>query len=70
MERLRGLRVAGQGKAHHRIDGLGVKPQDRVVWLYSKKRSFVVGCAVRRVPAVIVRVCKRRIMLRVFLKGG
>lgn len=46
-----------------------MKPGDRVIWLYSKKRSFVVGCRVQRVPGVIIRVCKRRIRLKVFLLG-
>ena len=46
-----------------------MKPGDRVIWLYSKKRSFVVGCGVQRVPGVIIRVCKRRIRLKVRLLG-
>jgi hypothetical protein len=46
-----------------------MKPGDRVIWLYSKKRSFVVGCGVQRVPGVIIRVCRRRIRLRVLLLG-
>jgi hypothetical protein len=29
----------------------------------------VVGCGVQRVPGVIIRVCKRRIRLKVFLLG-
>ena len=48
---------------------MDVKPGDRVIWLYSKKRSFVVGCGVQRVPGVIIRVCKRRIRLKVLLPG-
>ncbi len=40
-------------------------PGDRVIWLYSKKRSFIVGWRVQRIPAVIVRVCRRRIRLKV-----
>ena len=44
-------------------------PGDRVIWLYSRKRSFVVGCGVQRIPAVIIRICKRRIRLRVGLHG-
>ena len=46
-----------------------MKPGDRVIWLYLKKRSFVVGCGVRRIPGVIVRVCKRRIRLKMLLPG-
>ena len=40
---------------------------DRVIWLYSRKRSFVVGCGVQRIPGEVIRVCKRRIRLRVKL---
>jgi len=46
-----------------------MKPGDRVIWLYSKKRSFVVGCGVQRVPGVVIRACKRRIRLKVKLLG-
>jgi hypothetical protein len=42
-----------------------MKPGDRVIWLYSKKRSFVVGCRVQWVPGVVIRACKRRIRLKV-----
>ncbi len=42
-----------------------MKPGDRMIWLYSKKRSFVVGCGVQRVPGVVIRACKRRIRLKV-----
>ena len=61
--------MAGQGVAHYRIDGLDMKPGDRVIWLYSRKRSFMAGRGVERVPGVIVRVCRRRIRLKVFLPG-
>jgi hypothetical protein len=46
-----------------------MKPGDHVTWLYSRKRSFVVGCGVEHIPGVIVRVCKHRIRLRVSLLG-
>jgi len=46
-----------------------MKSGDCVIWLYSKKRSFVIGYGVQRIPAVIVRICKRRIRLKVFLLG-
>jgi hypothetical protein len=46
-----------------------MKPGDRVTWLYSRKRSFMVGCGVQRIPAVIIRVCRRRIRLEVLLPG-
>ena len=44
-----------------------LKPGDRVIWLYSKKRSFVVGCGVRRIPGEVIKVCSRRIRLNVRL---
>jgi len=50
-----------------RLTRTDMKPGDRVIWLYSKKRSFVVGCGVQRVPGVVVRLCKRRIRLKVKL---
>jgi len=46
-----------------------MKPGDRVIWLYSRKRSFVAGRGVQRVPGVIIRVCKRRIRLKVLSPG-
>ena len=46
-----------------------MKPGDRIIWLYSRKRSFVVGCGVQRVPGVVIRACKRRIRLKVRLLG-
>jgi hypothetical protein len=49
------------------IPATTMKPGDRVIWLYSKKRSFVVGCGVQRIPGVVVRLCKRRIRLKVKL---
>jgi hypothetical protein len=46
-----------------------MKPGDRVIWLYSRKRSFVVGCGVRRIPGEVMKVCRRRIRLKVLLHG-
>jgi hypothetical protein len=42
-----------------------MKPGDRVIWLYSKKRSFVTGWRLQRIPGVVIRVCKQRIRLKV-----
>lgn len=42
-----------------------MKPGDRVIWLYSKKRSFVAGWRLQRIPGVVIRVCKQRIRLKV-----
>jgi hypothetical protein len=44
-----------------------MKPGDRVIWLYSRKRSLVVGCGVQRIPGVVMRAYKSRIRLKVRL---
>ncbi len=54
---------------HSESGNAKMKAGDRVIWLYSKKRSFVVGYGVQRIPGVIVRVCKRRIRLKVLMQG-
>ncbi len=46
-----------------------MKPGDRVIWLYSKKRSIVVGYGVQRIPGEVIKVCQRRIRLKVLLPG-
>ena len=44
-----------------------MQPGDRVIWLRSPGRSFLTGWRVSQIPAIIVRVCPRRIKIRVFL---
>jgi len=46
-----------------------MKPGDRVVWLRSPGRSFLTGWRVQAIPGVIVRVCRRRLRIRVNLRG-
>jgi len=46
-----------------------MKPGDRVMWLYCKKRSFVTGYGLQRIPGVIMHICKRRIRLKGKLLG-
>ncbi len=46
-----------------------LRPGDRVTWLYSKKRSFMLGYTVQRVPAEVVRICKHRVRLKVIEQG-
>jgi hypothetical protein len=46
-----------------------MKPGDRVIWLRSPGRSFLTGWRVQSVPGVIVRVCRRRLRIRVNLRG-
>ncbi len=42
---------------------------DRVIWLHSPKRSFLIGYGVQHVPGVIERVCRHRIRIKVQLCG-
>jgi hypothetical protein len=42
-----------------------MKPGDRVIWLRSPGRSFLTGWRVQRIPGVIVRVCRRRLRIKV-----
>jgi hypothetical protein len=44
-----------------------MQPGDRVIWLRSPGRSFLTGWRVSQIPAIVVRVCPRRIKIRVFL---
>ena len=46
-----------------------MKPGERVIWLHSPKRSFLSGWRVQRIPGEIVRICRRRIRIRVWLRG-
>jgi hypothetical protein len=46
-----------------------MKPGDRVIWLRSPGRSFLTGWRLQEVPAVIVRVCRRLLRIRVWLAG-
>ncbi len=47
-----------------------IKPGDRVIWLYSRKRSFMLGYGVQRVRAEVIRICKRRIRLKINRQGA
>jgi hypothetical protein len=44
-----------------------MQPGDRVIWLRSPGRSFLTGWKVTQLPATVVRVCPRRIKIRVLL---
>jgi len=46
-----------------------MKPGDRVVWLRSPGRSFLTGWRVQAIPGVIIRFCRRRLRIRVNLRG-
>ncbi len=46
-----------------------MKPGDRVIWIRSPGRSFLTGWRVERIPAVVVRVCPKRLRIRLELRG-
>ena len=50
-------------------DGGHLKPGDRVTWLRSPGHSILSGWKVQAVSAEIVRICRRRVRLRVRLEG-
>ena len=51
------------------IPGIGMKTGDTVIWLYSKKRSFVTGCRIQRIPGVVIRICRYRLRILVSIEG-
>jgi len=46
-----------------------MKPGERVIWLHSPRHSFLTGWRLQRIPGEVVRVCRRRIRIRV-CSGG
>ena len=44
-----------------------MQPGDQVIWLRSPGRSFLTGWRVAEIPGIVVRVCPRRIKIKVFL---
>jgi len=46
-----------------------MQPGDPVIWLRSPGRSFLTGWRVSRIPAIVVRVCPRRIKIGIFLNA-
>jgi hypothetical protein len=52
------------------IEGETMKPGDRVIWLRSPGRSFLTGWRVSAIPGEVVRVCRRRIRIKVRLAGS
>ena len=46
-----------------------MKPGERVIWLHSPGRSFLSGWRLERIPGEIVRVCGRRIRIKVWVGG-
>ena len=45
------------------------KPGDRVIWVRSPERSILEAWKVERVPGIVVRLCRRRVGIRVQLDG-
>ena len=46
-----------------------MKPGERVIWLHSPRHSFLSGWRLQRIPGEIVRICRKRIRIRVWLRG-
>ena len=47
-----------------------MKPGEWVIWLRSPHGNSIWRCGqLERIPGVIVRICKRRIRIRVWLRG-
>jgi hypothetical protein len=46
-----------------------MKPGERVIWLRSPRHSILSGWRVERIPGEIVRICRRRIRVRVWMRG-
>ena len=46
-----------------------MKTGERVVWLHSPRHSILNGWRLQRIPGEIVRICRRRIRIRVWLRG-
>jgi hypothetical protein len=47
-----------------------MKPGECVIWLRSpKKNSILSGWRLERIPGEIVRICRQRIRIRVWLRG-
>jgi hypothetical protein len=44
-----------------------IQPGDRVIWLRSPGRSFLTGWRVAEVSGIVVRVCPRRIKIKIVL---
>jgi hypothetical protein len=44
-----------------------MQPGDHVIWLRSPGRSFLTGWRIAQIPAIVVRVCPRRIKIKVLL---
>jgi hypothetical protein len=42
-----------------------IQSGDRVIWLRSPGRSFLTGWKIAQIPAILVRVCPRRVKIRV-----
>jgi len=46
-----------------------MKAGERVIWLRSPRHSIWDGWRLERIPGEIVRICRRRIRIRIWLRG-
>ena len=46
-----------------------MKAGEHVIWLHSPRHSILSGWRLQRVPGEIVRICRRRIRIRVLMHG-
>lgn len=46
-----------------------MKPGDGVIWVRSPGRSFLTGWRVQHVHAVVFRVCRKRLTIKVSIGG-
>jgi hypothetical protein len=46
-----------------------MKPGERVIWLRSPRHSILSRWKVESIPGEIVRICRRRIRIRVWMRG-
>jgi hypothetical protein len=44
-----------------------VKPGDHAIWVRSPGRSFLTGWRVERIPGIVLRVCRERVIITVRL---
>ncbi len=46
-----------------------MKPGERVIWLHSPRHVIGSGWRLQRIPGEVVRICRRRIRIRVCVGG-
>jgi hypothetical protein len=46
-----------------------MKPGEHIIWIRSPKHSILSGWRLEKIPGEIVRICRRRICIRVWMRG-